>query len=60
MDWMKILAVVAGVMMLFFLWPAYKHWSENSPKAEKGDWPAVMLAIGGVVLLVLLLIMSVR
>lgn len=32
---MKILAVVAGVMMLFFLWPAYKHWSANSPKAEK-------------------------
>lgn len=60
MDWMKILAAVAGVMMLFFLWPAYKHWSENSPKAQSGDWQAVFLAIGGVVLLVLLLIMAVQ
>ena len=47
-------------MMLFVLWPAYKHWSQNSPKAEKGDWAAVALPIGGVVLLVLLLILSVR
>ena len=37
MDWMKILGVVAGIMMLFVLWPAYKHWSVNSPKAEKGE-----------------------
>ncbi len=57
---MKILAAVAGVMMLFVLWPAYKHWSENSPKAQSGDWQAVFLAIGGVVLLVLLLIMAVQ
>jgi hypothetical protein len=60
MDWMKILAGIAMVMMLIYLWPAYKHWSANSPKAEKGDWQAVLLPIGGVVLLVLLLIMSVR
>jgi di/tricarboxylate transporter len=60
MDWMKILGAVAGIMMLFFLWPAYKHWSQNGPKAEKGDWAAVALPLGGVVLLVLLLILSVR
>jgi len=60
MEWMQILGVVAGIMMLFVLWPAYKHWSQNSPKAEKGDWAAVALPIGGVVLLVLLLILSVR
>tara|TARA_Y100001935_G_C17285936_1_gene500380 strand:- start:1335 stop:1517 length:183 start_codon:yes stop_codon:yes gene_type:complete len=60
MDWMKILSVVAGVMMLIFLWPAYKHWSKNSPKSEKGDWAAVLLPLSGVVLLVLVLVLSVR
>jgi len=60
MEWMQILGLIAGIMMLFFLWPAYKHWSQNSPKAEKDDWAAVALPIGGVVLLVLLLILSVR
>ncbi len=60
MDWMKILGVVAGVMMLAFMWPAYKHWSQNSPKAEKGDWASVIFALGAVTLLVLILIWSVQ
>jgi heme O synthase-like polyprenyltransferase len=60
MEWGKILAFVAGIMMLFFLWPAYKHHQQNSKQAEKGDWSAAIFAIGGVVLFVLLLIMSVR
>ncbi len=60
MDWTQILGVVAGIMMLVFLWPAYKHWSRNSPKAEKGDWASVIFALSAVVLLVLLLILSVR
>ncbi len=33
--WMKILFGIAITMMLFAMWPAYKHWSTNSPKAEK-------------------------
>ena len=37
-----------------------KHWSANSPKAEKGDWQAVVLPLAAVVGLVLLLVMSVR
>ncbi|MCB1797788.1 MAG: hypothetical protein KDI67_02800 [Gammaproteobacteria bacterium] len=60
MEWMQILAVIAGVMMLFVLWPAYKHWSVNSPKAEKGDWQAVLLPLAAVVGLVVLLIMAIR
>lgn len=60
MEWMQILGVIAGVMMLAFLWPAYKHWSTNSPKAEKGDWQAVLLPLAAVVGLVILLVMSVR
>jgi len=60
MDWMKILAVVAGVMMLAFMWPAYKHWSKNSPKAEKGDWQSAIIALLGVAAFVVLLIVMVR
>ena len=45
MEWMQILGVIAGIMMLFILWPAYKHWSANSPKAEKGDWQAAALPL---------------
>lgn len=60
MEWTQILGLVAGIMMLFFLWPAYKHWSANSPKAEAGDWQAVILPLLAVVGLIILLIMSVR
>lgn len=60
MEWMQILALVAAVLMLFALWPAYKHWSANSPKAEKGDWQAAILPLLAVAGLVILLIMSVR
>ncbi len=57
---MKILFGIAIVMMLFAMWPAYKHWSSNSPKAEKGDWANVVFILGVVVLFVALLIMSVQ
>jgi hypothetical protein len=57
---MKIMIGIAIVMMLFAMWPAYKHWSANSPKAEKGDWSTVVFVIGVVVLFVALLIMSVQ
>ena len=60
MDWMQILAAVAAVMMLFVLWPAYKHWSANSPKAETGDWQAAILPLAAVAGLVVLLILAVR
>jgi len=60
MDWITILGTVAGIMMLVFLWPAYKHWSQNSPKAEQGDWASVLVALGAVVLLVIVLIALVR
>ncbi len=60
MDWMKIIAAAAGIMMLFVLWPAYKHWSNNSPEAEKGDWASVVFALGLVILFVSLMVMSVQ
>ncbi|WP_295399639.1 hypothetical protein [uncultured Thiocystis sp.] len=57
---LKIAAAALLVLMLFYLWPVYKHWQENGPKAQKGDWQAVILPLGAVVLFVIVLIMAVR
>ncbi|TCT22698.1 hypothetical protein [Thiobaca trueperi] len=57
---LKIAAAALLVLMLFYLWPVYKHWQENSPKAQKGDWLAAILPLGAVVLFVIMLIMAVR
>jgi uncharacterized membrane protein YphA (DoxX/SURF4 family) len=57
---LKIAAAAALVLMLFYLWPAYKYWQENGPKAQKGDWQAAILALGAVAALVVLLILAVR
>lgn len=57
---LKIMLAAALIMMLFSMWPAYKHWSEHGPKAEKGDWANVVFILGLVVLFVSLLILSVQ
>lgn len=57
---LQITAAILMTMMVFFLWPVYKRWQEQGPKAEKGDWPAALLPLGGVVLFVILLVMAVR
>jgi uncharacterized membrane protein YphA (DoxX/SURF4 family) len=57
---LKIAAAGVLIMMLFFLWPTVKNWQENGPKAQRGDWMAVALPLGGVVLLVVLLVLMVR
>ena len=57
---LQIVMAIALGMMLFAMWPAYKHWSKNSPEAEKGDWASVVFALGLVTLFVSLLILSVQ
>jgi uncharacterized membrane protein YphA (DoxX/SURF4 family) len=57
---LKIAAAAVLILMLFYLWPAYKQWQEQGPKAEKGDWQAALLPLGAVVALVILLILAVR
>jgi cytochrome b561 len=56
--WLKIGWAIVLIMMLVFLYPRAKEWMENGPKAEAGDWQAVlvplMLVVGFVVLLVML------
>ncbi len=57
---LQITLAIVLVMMLFFLWPTFKHWQEHGPKAKKGDWPAVVLPLALVVGLVVLLVALVR
>jgi archaellum biogenesis protein FlaJ (TadC family) len=54
--WIQIAMAVTFGMMLFFLYPRAKHWMENGPKAQEGDWMAAVLPILAVVGFVLLLI----
>jgi uncharacterized membrane protein YphA (DoxX/SURF4 family) len=60
MEWMQILALVAGGMMLFAIWPMYKNWRENPVEAQPGDWSTALFLMGLVMLFVLLLIWSVQ
>jgi archaellum biogenesis protein FlaJ (TadC family) len=57
---LKIAMAAVLVLLLFRLWPAYKHWQESGRKAETGDWLAALLPLGGVVLVVILLIVAAR
>ncbi|MCU7881991.1 MAG: hypothetical protein KZQ66_15825 [Candidatus Thiodiazotropha sp. (ex Lucinoma aequizonata)] len=59
MDWSKIIWAVLLGAMIPFLWPRAKQMLKNSPKAEQGDWQAVLLPIVFVVGFVILLIMMV-
>jgi len=56
----KIALAAVLVMMLFFLWPTFKQWQEHGPKAQKGDWQAVILPLALVVGLLVLLVALVR
>ncbi|MBN2886100.1 MAG: hypothetical protein JXM75_05255 [Chromatiaceae bacterium] len=57
---LKIMAAALLGLLIWRMWPVYKAWQENGPKAQKGDWSAALLALGSVVLLVVVLIMAVR
>ncbi len=57
--WEKVLAAGIALALLFFLGPRLKRSVENSPKAGKGDWQAVILPVACVVGFVVFLIMLV-
>jgi hypothetical protein len=57
---LKIVLAAVMVLLLFRMWPAYKSWQENGPKAQKGDWAAVVLPLAGVAGLVVVLVLMVR
>ena len=57
---LKIAAAAVMGMMVFYAWRAYKQWQEHGPKAQKGDWQAVILPLALVVGLVVVLVAMVR
>ncbi len=57
---LKLATAALLIMMLFFLWPTFKAWQQNGPKAERGDWQAALLPLAAVVGFVVLLVMMVR
>lgn len=59
MDWMKIVWAIAIGGMILLLWPNAKRMFKMSPKAEKGDWQAVVIPLAFVVGFVALLILMV-
>jgi len=59
MDWLKIFSAILIIGWIVFLWPRAMHWLKHSPKAQKGDWQAVVLPLAAVVGFVILLIMLV-
>lgn len=58
--WLQIGSAAIVVLMLVYLYPAAKHWLQNGPKAEKGDWQSAAIPILLVVGFVILLIAMVR
>ncbi len=58
--WLQIGMAVTLVIMLVFMYPAAKHWMENSPKAEKGDWQAAIIPLALVASFVALLVLLVK
>jgi len=57
--WLQLALAVTMGMMLFFLYPRAKHWMQNGPKAQQGDWMAAVIPLLAVFAFVLLLIMLV-
>ena len=57
---LKILLAAIFVLLIVRMWPVAKAWMENGPRAQKGDWNAVLLPLALVVVFVALLIMMVR
>jgi hypothetical protein len=56
MSGIQIASAVFLVLMLVFLFPRAKQMFFNSPKAESGDWNAVLLPLLGVIGFVALLV----
>lgn len=58
--WQQILAVVLGVMVLFFVFPSVRGAMERSKQAEEKHWGSVALIAIVLIAFVILMISSVR
>jgi len=59
MDWMKIMAAIAVLAMIIFMFPRAKMMMKHSPKAEKGDWQSFLLPLIAIALFIVLLVQMV-
>jgi len=56
MDWMQIVAALALVMFIIFLFPRARYMLENSPKGSSSDWMSFLIPVIAIILFVMLLI----
>ena len=56
MEWMQIVAALALLMFVIFLFPKARYMMENSPKGSSSDWMSFLIPIVIIVLFVMLLI----
>lgn len=54
-TWMKVVSAIALGAMLVVMIPRARQMLKESPAAQAGDWHAVLLPVGLVVVFVLLL-----
>lgn len=54
--WMKLLYAIPLVLFIILIFPRARHMIQNSPKAEGGDWKAVIIPLVMVILVVVLLV----
>ncbi|MCB1949810.1 hypothetical protein [Nitrosomonas sp.] len=56
MDWMKIVAALALIMFIIYLFPRARHMMENSPKGSSSDWMGFVVPILMILLFIMFLI----
>jgi hypothetical protein len=56
MDWMQIVAALALIMFIIFLFPKARYMLENSPKGSSSDWMSFLIPVIAIILFVMLLI----
>lgn len=56
MGWMEIVAALALIMFIIFLFPRARYMMENSPKGSSSDWMSFIIPIVVIVLFIMFLI----
>lgn len=54
--WMKLLYALPMILIAVFLFPRAREMIKNSPKAQDGDWKAILIPLIMVILVVVMLI----
>lgn len=56
MEWMQIVAALALIMFIIFLFPRARYMLQNSPKGSSSDWMSFLIPVVVIVLFIMLLI----